>query len=193
MNVPLRKPDYAPLVILFLAVAIVAIGCSNDTTEFPKLVFVDSPDCADLNRQSLPVTNLTLNSNDASAEVAVEIAGTSSQRAQGLMCRESVPSGTGMLFTYDTDLSNGFWMKNTYVPLEILYIDSSRSIVDKIFMAPCPRGDLSDGEWEVKCATEAANYVPKSSWRYTLELPAGWLDQQKLSDIAEIGGTASWD
>lgn len=193
MNIPLRKPDYAPLVIIFLVVALVAISCASDTTDIQDPVFVSSPDCDDLNRESLPVTQVVLTSNAKSVAVTAEVASTSNERAQGLMCREYVSAGTGMLFAYESDRTNGFWMKNTYVPLDILYIDSSRAIVDRISMSPCPRDDLSDSDWEVKCATEAANYVPKSSWRYTLELPAGWLDQQGLGDIAVTGGSVSWD
>jgi uncharacterized membrane protein (UPF0127 family) len=87
-----------------------------------------------------------------------------------------------MLFTYAADRNTGFWMYNTYVPIEILYIDHSGDVVDKITMSPCLRETASDDEWIAKCAAESAAYVPGGSWRYTLELPVGWLAAQGADD-----------
>ena len=115
------------------------------------------------------------------------------------MCRKSIPPGTGMLFTYDTDRSSGFWMFNTYAPIDILYLDQSGHVVDNIAMSPCTRGSAkgseTDDEWRIRCATEANSYVPSGAWRNTLELPAGWLEAQGLggSSGPEITGiTVSW-
>lgn len=53
---------------------------------------------------------------------AVEIADDNAERAQGLMFRESLPSSAGMLFIYDRPQSVSFWMKNTLIPLDMVFI-----------------------------------------------------------------------
>ena len=145
----------------------------------------------------LPVTNLTISSgSENDITVQVEVADEVSERSQGLMCRESIPPGTGMLFTYDTDRSSGFWMFNSYAPIDILYLDQSGHMVDKITMSPCTRGSVggseTDDEWRTRCATEANDYVPSGSWRNTLELPAGWLEAQGLGGPLGLEITVSW-
>tara|TARA_B100000029_G_C17523188_1_gene940701 strand:- start:26 stop:628 length:603 start_codon:yes stop_codon:yes gene_type:complete len=187
VKTPLGKYNCFAVMMLFLAASYVSTSCSEQSNEFPAPVFVDSPDCVDTDRKPLQIIDLNIKSGDKDAELQVEVAATQKQRTQGLMCRERVHDGTGMLFTYDSDRVDGFWMKNTYVPLDILYIDKSGNIVDKISMQPCLRDGLSDNDWDLKCATEANEYIPKSPWRYTLEIRQGWLDSKGLIKIVGAG------
>ena len=53
---------------------------------------------------------------------SVEIADTDEQRARGLMFRKELPEGTGMLFDFKVEQEVGFWMQNTYVPLDMIFI-----------------------------------------------------------------------
>jgi len=53
---------------------------------------------------------------------AVELAVTDEERATGLMNRKSLPEGRGMLFDFKNDQMVSMWMKNTYVPLDMLFI-----------------------------------------------------------------------
>lgn len=53
---------------------------------------------------------------------AVEIADTEAEREKGLMFRKELPEGRGMLFDFHQEQEVGFWMENTYIPLDMIFI-----------------------------------------------------------------------
>ena len=182
MKIPLSNINVAIRAFVVTAVAVFAfVACGSG---YPELVFIESPDCAEITHGVLPATNLTLSIDGRDIPVQVEVANNSSKRTQGLMCRESIAAGTGMLFTYTSDRNSGFWMFNTYTDIDIIFIDKSGGVADHLTMSPCPRDseDETDDQWKVRCANDAKDYVPKASWRYVLELPAGWLADQNIGD-----------
>ena len=65
---------------------------------------------------------LTVASSNGKHRFIVEVARTPEEQAQGLMFRNSVPPDRGMIFPYDPPVQVSFWMKNTLVPLDILFI-----------------------------------------------------------------------
>lgn len=60
---------------------------------------------------------------------SVELAADYHSRMRGLMFRESLPERSGMLFVFGSEYPQSFWMKNTLIPLDILYFDSGLSLV----------------------------------------------------------------
>ncbi|HVT43986.1 MAG TPA: DUF192 domain-containing protein [Thermoanaerobaculia bacterium] len=93
--------------------------------------------------------------------IAVEIAADEAMRQQGLMYRESVPEGRGMLFLFPATDIYPFWMKNTMIPLDIIWIDETLAIVDVAEHVPPCRAD------------PCPSYAPRAAARYVLELRAG--------------------
>lgn len=72
-----------------------------------------------------PGTALLTTAEGRSIPVTVEIADDASERAQGLMGRRTLPPGHGMLFVYETPRPASFWMKDTLIPLDMLFFDAA--------------------------------------------------------------------
>lgn len=68
--------------------------------------------------------------DDSISSVSIEIAETPQSREKGLMFRYSVPDTMGMLFIYHEEQYQGYWMKNTHVPLDILYANKNFEIIN---------------------------------------------------------------
>ncbi len=63
------------------------------------------------------------------SKIDIEVAQTPDEEQQGLMYRRSMADSLGMLFIFDTEEEQSFWMKNTYIPLDIIYVNSKKEIV----------------------------------------------------------------
>ncbi len=72
----------------------------------------------------------------------VEIANSQQERARGLMYRESLDKNSGMLFIFSEEATNSFWMKNTLIPLDIIWINKDKEVVHiKKNALPCKEDD----------------------------------------------------
>jgi uncharacterized membrane protein (UPF0127 family) len=67
--------------------------------------------------------------NDTIRKIDVELAETDDERAKGLMDRRSMTDDQGMLFIFSSAEEQSFWMKNTYISLDIIYVDENKEIV----------------------------------------------------------------
>ena len=92
----------------------------------------------------------------------VEIADDDAERAQGLMFRDALPSGAGMLFIHEEEAPRSYWMMNTRIPLDILYFDERLQLVaQRRDTPPCPP------------MTRCPAYPSGAPARFVLELNAG--------------------
>ena len=152
---------------------------AEPTVSTPTDNFIDSVDCNNLAfPNGLPMITVTLRYDETRVLVNAEHADDAAERGQGLMCRSDVPDGTGMLFEFSSESPQGFWMYNTYVPLDIVYLNHAKLAVDAKSMSPCPRPKgASESEWQTQCTNESGHYRSALPARYALELPSGWLDR----------------
>lgn len=117
--------------------------------------------------------------NGESVPVQVEVADSEKERALGLMNRESMDENKGMLFIFESDTLSGFWMKDTLIPLDMLFIDSKMKIVAIEDSAqPCI---------ETPCTV----YNPGVAYRYVVEVNAGWSEKNDIQigdsfDLSDI-------
>src|SRR3989338_662196 len=72
---------------------------------------------------------VTLQTSQGAFPFHVELADTPAKRTQGLMNRTDMAANQGMLFTWNQDGRSSFWMKDTFLPLDIIFIDRDHKIV----------------------------------------------------------------
>ena len=115
-------------------------------------------------------TNNQVFTTPAGTVILAELADTAEKRGRGLMFRESLPKDRGMLFTFSEPQQWTFWMKNTRIPLDIIWMDGKKKIVHVERNVPtCSRTD--DG---------CPQYQPNDQAVYVLELGAGMAESLKL-------------
>lgn len=121
--------------------------------------------------QSCSETSLEIRNNGVKAQFNIEIARSPAEQAQGLMFREEMPQFNGMLFVYDRPHRVSFWMKNTLIPLDMLFIDET-GIVKRVHSnaIPLDTTPISGGD----------------GVQYILEINGGLAAMLRLTEGAEV-------
>jgi uncharacterized membrane protein (UPF0127 family) len=76
-----------------------------------------------------PEPEVVLRAPAGELRVKVELARTDAERQRGLMFRQKVEDGRGMLFLFEGMQPLKFWMKNTYIPLDMIFIDDKKRVI----------------------------------------------------------------
>jgi len=108
-----------------------------------------------------------------SKRFSIEVASTPEELQAGLMFRETLCSDCGMLFIFNTEEKWNFWMKNTLLPLDIVFISENKTVVTLHHAVPCEKSDCP-----LYSASEPAKYV--------LEVNAGTFDDSIIGKEVEI-------
>ena len=118
--------------------------------------------------QQLPVVQLSAGIHLIRAEVAADF----STRGRGLMHRKSLGANAGMLFVFDGAAIHCMWMKNTYLPLSVAFLDEQGAIINIADMQPHSE--------QSHCATRPSVYA--------LEMAQGWFAQRGIKPGTKLGG-----
>ncbi len=109
---------------------------------------------------------------DSGFKISLELAKTPHEHAFGLMFRKDLPEDRGMLFVFKDDEYRTFWMKNTFIPLDIVFLDKKLKI-RKIFHSVEPPQKNDDDLSIPRVSSKAA---------YVLELKADTASKYKLTE-----------
>jgi len=118
--------------------------------------------------QSLPTIQLSVGGH----KVVAEVARTPAELATGLMWRFSLRPDHGMLFVYDQPRLMSFWMRNTFIPLSIAFIDAEGRILNIEDMAP----QNEQLHWS------------RAPGLYALEMRKGWFAEHRIGPGATVEG-----
>ncbi len=137
-----------------LAVLLLAVACRGET---------------------LPTAHI--HARDGIVDVAVEIVSTPEAVTRGLMYRTELPDGHGMLFVFREEKDQRFWMKNTLIPLDMIFIGA-----DQVIVGIHPNA--------VPLSTATVGVGRPSRW--VLEVPGGWAARRGVAsgDRVELPTTA---
>ena len=104
--------------------------------------------------------------------IEAEVAYTNAERMIGLMHRQKMAANHGMLFVFDQPARHCMWMKNTYLPLAVAFLDAQGRIVNVEEMQPQTENS--------HCASEPA--------KFALEMNSGWFRSRGLPAGTQLGG-----
>ncbi len=141
-----------PISLPLLALALLLCHCSHQEADSQ----MPSP------KNSTPSTPVIRLGHTA---LKVEIVQNDEERMRGLMYREQLPEDEGMLFVFEEARIQSFWMRNTFIPLDIAFIDAGGKIIDIQRMEPLD---------------ETKSYLSPAPVPYVLEVNAGWFERNAI-------------
>jgi uncharacterized membrane protein (UPF0127 family) len=146
---------------LLLATAFVTmIGCSHNASS-----------SSGSGAGARPEPEVVLVRGGQELHVKVELARTEPDRQRGLMFRQSLEPGRGMLFLFEHPDKLKFWMRNTYIPLDMIFISQDKRVVF-VEENAAPLNDLPRG--------------PEELTQFVLEVPGGWARAHGVGPGVEV-------
>ncbi len=120
------------------------------------------------------LTKMILQAGDEEIPVLVEIADDPDEQQLGLMNRTELPEGQGMLFLFSQPQILSFWMKNTLIPLDVIFFDAQGNFAGVRTMDPCKQDP---------CTVYSSDSVATSA----LELSSGFYERKLLPHLGKQG------
>jgi uncharacterized membrane protein (UPF0127 family) len=161
------RPCLPPLLLLLLPLLLLA-ACTEEASR-------RADDDAAADAHTIPFrkdgTLDFLRDGEAYLTIDIEIAETDSARTRGLMQRDGLPERSGMLFRFQQERIQSFWMANTPLALDILFVDADSQIVD---IAKYARPLSPD------------QIVSADPARYVVEVPAGFTDTHGITETDHV-------
>jgi len=111
------------------------------------------------------VTAVFVKENTSLAELKLEKADTPEERRVGLMNRTSIENGTGMMFIWRSSSERNFWMKNTYVPLDMIFVTAEKTI--RTIKEANPQPNVSEEDLKTYSSEGPVRYVIEANQNFT--------------------------
>jgi uncharacterized membrane protein (UPF0127 family) len=121
-------------------------------------------------------SNVEIHTASGTVDLHVEVTENTNEIMNGLMYRHQLPWDSGMLFRFSNASTDGFWMKNTHIPLSIAFLDENNVIISKMNMNPEPMGTVA-----------YTSYRPEAPYYAALEVNQGFFEQNDI----QVGDTVN--
>jgi hypothetical protein len=152
--------------VVLIALIAVLITLNRPTSEQTPAMTSTSPNEPQFSKQG-ELSFLRQKSFEVIATISIERAETDEKRMQGLMFRSSMSDSAGMLFIFPQESPQEFWMKNTIISLDIIYVGAQKQIVSiQKYAEPYSERPLP-------------SYKPA---QYVVEVNAGFCDRHRIGE-----------
>ena len=125
-----------------------------------------------LNEPESDTPQLTIINGDAQHKLFVEICNDRYTQTRGMMMRKAFADGWAMLFAFTDDSKRHFWMKNTYIPLDMVFVRKDGSVSNVIENA--------------RPLDEGPRYESTDRVRYVIELPVGSIQKYGITPSSKV-------
>ncbi len=130
--------------------------------------------CGCITKKVIPFSII---SEGGKVEIDIEIADDPKERSKGLMYRKSLPQNSGMLFIFENERNVSFWMKNTLIPLDMIFIAENGTITEiKQNIQPCE-------------SDPCESYPSNEPTKYVLEVNANFSKENNI----QVGDKLEWN
>lgn len=164
--------------ILWILAIVAIVAFVNSKWDIIKTVSVFNTSQVNQTETFQPTVRFK-NPNGQILTINVEVADTEAKRQKGLQERTFLEENDGMLFIFSSETQGGFWMKDTLIPLDLIFVSKESKVnnIKKDFQ-PCKI---------VQCEI----YVPNEKYLFVVEVNSGWADKNgiQVGDSVEINAS----